>query len=279
MSLVDTRIDLGTIDVRPGPEFIHRRSNSLPFLSLYGFSDQGSFSYSKLPARPITLSVLKLDGSCFDIEVKHSATVGELKQAVEAAFSYMPQKGPGKISWPHVWGHFCLGFHGQKLLSEADSISYFGIREGDQLQFIRHLSTTSNSFTKKGSFKRVLTSERNKMYALYPPSLNFLCHLIICRSLTAPRRAAAAEIELNADDDDCFSEMENGTYVHKDDSDLGMIELQEVTDHTSLMTPWFPYSRLSPREKKRKFKVSHSRYGCGFFSGIKNVVQFCGSRC
>ncbi|CAI0416640.1 unnamed protein product [Linum tenue] len=261
MSLVDTRIDLGTIDVRPGPEFIHRRSNSLPFLSLYGFSDQGSFSYSKLPARPITLSVLKLDGSCFDIEVKHSATVGELKQAVEAAFSYMPQKGPGKISWPHVWGHFCLGFHGQKLLSEADSISYFGIREGDQLQFIRHLSTTSNSFTKKGSFKRVLTSERNKI------------------SLTAPRRAAAAEIELNADDDDCFSEMENGTYVHKDDSDLGMIELQEVTDHTSLMSPWFPYSRLSPREKKRKFKVSHSRYGCGFFSGIKNVVQFCGSRC
>ncbi|CAL1375030.1 unnamed protein product [Linum trigynum] len=237
MSLVDTRIDLGTIDVRPGPEFIHRRSNSLPFLSLYGFSDQGSFSYSKLPARPITLSVLKLDGSCFDIEVKNSATVGELKQAVEAAFSYMPQKGPGKISWPHVWGHFCLGFHGQKLLSEADSISYFGIREGDQLQFIRHLSTTSDSFTKKGSFKRVLTSERNKI------------------------------------------EMENGTYVHKDESDLGMIELQEVTDHTSLMSPWFPYSRLSPREKKRKFKVSHSRYGCGFFSGIKNVVQFCGSRC
>ena len=28
-----------------------------------------------------------------------SATVEELRQAVEAVFSYMPQEGPGKISW------------------------------------------------------------------------------------------------------------------------------------------------------------------------------------
>ena len=34
-----------------------------------------------------------------DIEVRKTATVAELKQAVEAVFSYMPQKGPGKISW------------------------------------------------------------------------------------------------------------------------------------------------------------------------------------
>ncbi|CAI0444309.1 unnamed protein product [Linum tenue] len=168
MSLVDTRIDIGNFGGGPVTEFLHHQSNSLPFLALYGFSNQGSFSYSKLPARPITLSVLKLDGSCFDIQIKHLATVGELKQAVEAAFSYMPQKGPGKISWRHVWGHFCLGFHGQKLLSEADSISCFGIMEGDQLQFIRHLST-SCIFTKKGSFRGILSSERNKMYALYPP--------------------------------------------------------------------------------------------------------------
>ncbi|CAI0444308.1 unnamed protein product [Linum tenue] len=107
MSLVDTRIDIGNFGGGPVTEFLHHQSNSLPFLALYGFSNQGSFSYSKLPARPITLSVLKLDGSCFDIQIKHLATVGELKQAVEAAFSYMPQKGPGKISWyvsslPHL---------------------------------------------------------------------------------------------------------------------------------------------------------------------------------
>ncbi|CAN1325119.1 hypothetical protein LINPERPRIM_LOCUS33393 [Linum perenne] len=98
MSLVDTRIELGSPG-GPTTDFLHRRSNSLPFLSLYGFSDNASFSYSKLPARPITLSILKLDGTCFDVEVKNSASVAELKHAVETAFSYMPQKGPGKISW------------------------------------------------------------------------------------------------------------------------------------------------------------------------------------
>lgn len=33
------------------------------------------------------------------IQVTKTATVAQLKQAVEAAFSHMPQNGPGKISW------------------------------------------------------------------------------------------------------------------------------------------------------------------------------------
>ncbi|CAN0888091.1 U11/U12 small nuclear ribonucleoprotein 25 kDa protein [Linum grandiflorum] len=283
MSLVDTRIDLGSPGGGTPTEFLHRRSNSLPFLSLYGFSDSASFSYSKLPARPITLSILKLDGTCFDVDVKNSATVAELKHAVEAAFSFMPQKGPGKISWQHVWGHFCLSFHGQKLLCEADCISNFGIREGDQLQFIRHVSTTF-TFTKKGSIKRMLSTERNKITLLLTQSvvlMNDLPGVIFTSLLTSPRRDAdASEIKLNADDDACFSDMENGTFGSHDreeSGDLEMIELQEGVD-PSLASPWFPYSRLSPKESKRRLKVSPSRYGCGFFSGFKNIAQFCGTR-
>lgn len=34
-----------------------------------------------------------------DIQVRRSATVAELKGAVELVFSHMPQNGPGKISW------------------------------------------------------------------------------------------------------------------------------------------------------------------------------------
>ena len=34
-----------------------------------------------------------------DVEVANAATVAELKQAVEAVFSHVPQKGPGKILW------------------------------------------------------------------------------------------------------------------------------------------------------------------------------------
>lgn len=87
-----------------------------------------SFSYRKLPSQPLRLSVLKLDGSSFgnssviiflcfmanfnsmklimsclicftDIVVSKMATIAEVKQAVQAVFSHMPKKGPGKISW------------------------------------------------------------------------------------------------------------------------------------------------------------------------------------
>lgn len=34
-----------------------------------------------------------------DIEVMKTASIAELRLAVEAAFSHMPKKGPGKISW------------------------------------------------------------------------------------------------------------------------------------------------------------------------------------
>ncbi|PNX57868.1 U11/U12 small nuclear ribonucleoprotein 25 kDa protein, partial [Trifolium pratense] len=54
--------------------------------------------YDKLPSQPLRLSVLKLDGSSFDIQVSKTATIAELKDAVEAVFSYSPQHGPGKIS-------------------------------------------------------------------------------------------------------------------------------------------------------------------------------------
>lgn len=38
--------------------------------------------------------------SCFEeIEVAKTGTVGELKRAVEAAFSHLPKEGPGKVSW------------------------------------------------------------------------------------------------------------------------------------------------------------------------------------
>lgn len=41
-----------------------------------------------------------------DIEVIKTATIAELKEAVEAVFSHMPKKGPVKISW-----YICLLIH------------------------------------------------------------------------------------------------------------------------------------------------------------------------
>lgn len=103
-----------------------------------------SFSYGKLPLEPIKLTVLKLDGSSFDITVVKNPTVAQLKQAVEDAFSHFPKHGIGKVSWSHVWGQFCLCFEDQKLLDDQDSIRLHGIKDGDQLQFVRHTSVSYN---------------------------------------------------------------------------------------------------------------------------------------
>ncbi|KAF5726249.1 ATP synthase subunit b' isoform 2 [Tripterygium wilfordii] len=142
----------------------HRSSVSLPFSPLMLVDDRSrkSSSYSKLPEEPIKLSVLKLDGSSFDVEVMKTATLAELREAVEDVFSHMPKKGVGKISWPHVWGHFCLCFDGQKLLTETDYISNYCIKDGDQLYFIRHHSPCY-SMVKKRSKKRVLGQKQRNM--------------------------------------------------------------------------------------------------------------------
>ncbi|GFZ08349.1 ubiquitin-like superfamily protein [Actinidia rufa] len=102
-----------------------------PYLRIDGIRRK-SFSYDKLPPHPLKLSICKLDGSSFDVEIVRTATVGELKQAVEGVFSHMPKKGPGKISWSHVWGHFCLCYDGWNLVVDSEPISSYGIIDGDQ---------------------------------------------------------------------------------------------------------------------------------------------------
>ncbi|XP_073276549.1 uncharacterized protein [Primulina huaijiensis] len=106
-----------------------------------------SLSYDKLPPEPISLTVLKLDGSSFGIKLAKTGTVGELKLAVEAAFDHLPKKGPTKVSWAHVWGQFCLCHDGRKLLIDSDYIRMCGIQDGDQLQFARHASNYDNLVT------------------------------------------------------------------------------------------------------------------------------------
>ncbi|KAJ4887924.1 Ubiquitin-like superfamily protein [Raphanus sativus] len=108
-----------------------------------------TFSYDKLPAEPIRLSVLKLDGTTFDVNVTSSATVRDLKLAIETAFSHVPKKGPSKISWSHVWGHFCLCYGGQKLVTDTECIGSYGMKDGDEVRFKNHVSG-GNAVLNKG---------------------------------------------------------------------------------------------------------------------------------
>ncbi|GAA0187386.1 hypothetical protein LIER_34674 [Lithospermum erythrorhizon] len=95
-----------------------------------------SFSYNKIQQEPLRLTVLKLDGTSFEIYVAKNGTVADLKDAVETAFCYSPQT----VSWSHVWGNFCLCYDGYKLLSDNDYISGYEIQDGDQIKFVRHVS-------------------------------------------------------------------------------------------------------------------------------------------
>ncbi|XP_062022169.1 uncharacterized protein LOC133738609 [Rosa rugosa] len=116
-------------------------------------------SYKKLAPSPLlTLSVLKLDGSVFEIHVGRTATVAELKQAVEVVFT----SSICKIPWSLVWGHFCLCHVGKKLTNDRAHIRNFGIKDGDQIEFIRHMSI-SNMPLEKGSKNETVPYKQHLM--------------------------------------------------------------------------------------------------------------------
>ncbi|CAK8568607.1 unnamed protein product [Lathyrus sativus] len=123
-----------------------RRSLSIQLSSLMIVDD--SLSYGRLPSQNLTLSILKLDSSSFQVEVAKTATVAELKDAVEAVFR------PEKISWPLVWGQFCLCYEAQKLVTETDYLREYGIKDGDQLHFVRHISNVCS--IQRKSKKRIV---------------------------------------------------------------------------------------------------------------------------
>uniref|UniRef100_A0A1D1Y5Y6 U11/U12 small nuclear ribonucleoprotein n=1 Tax=Anthurium amnicola TaxID=1678845 RepID=A0A1D1Y5Y6_9ARAE len=98
-----------------------------------GFRRWSSFSYYRLPEHRLRLTIVKLDSSSFDVQVMRSASISDLKLAVEEIFTRSP-KGEGEISWFHVWGHFCLCYKDQKLIDNKVSLKTFGIKDGDEAE-------------------------------------------------------------------------------------------------------------------------------------------------
>ncbi|KAH1203554.1 hypothetical protein AAZX31_17G198600 [Glycine max] len=145
----------------PNTKSPRRSSTSSSLAIIDGIFARKSFFYDRLPSQPLRLTVLKLDGSCFHIQVSKTATVAELKDAVEAVFSHVPHKGPAKISWAHVWGQFCLCYDGQKLVTEKDNLRNYGIKDGDQLRFIRHV-TNNCCVQRKRLKKRVVYLKQHR---------------------------------------------------------------------------------------------------------------------
>ncbi|PON81411.1 Ubiquitin-related domain containing protein [Trema orientale] len=235
-----------------------RRSLALPLSPLMlidGLSRKG-VSYDKLPEEPLKLSVLKLDGSSFDMQVAKTATVAELKKAVEGVFSHLPQKGPEKISWPHVWGHFCLCYNDQKLVVDTDYVKNYGIKDGDQLHFMRHVSISYN-LIKKRSKKGVVAAKQPNVSGSPPIS---------------------CDDDEQSDKEHNYDDKENRKLQHY--IDQGCFTGQHETRLTRLLGEWFSHCKMASVGKSRvECLACPSRITTGFMGGFKKIIQRFGEKC
>ncbi|XVE56228.1 hypothetical protein DITRI_Ditri03aG0221100 [Diplodiscus trichospermus] len=89
------------------------------------------------------ISILKLDGTSFDVAVMNSATVKDLKLAIKKKVieSEQSKMGHRHISWKHVWANFCLAYGNEKLLDDGAAIQDFGIRNNSQVQLLPYVVT------------------------------------------------------------------------------------------------------------------------------------------
>ncbi|XP_062097581.1 uncharacterized protein LOC133803520 [Humulus lupulus] len=237
-----------------------RRSLGLPLspLMLIDSLSRKSVSYDKLPEEPLKLSILKLDGSSFDVQITRTSTVAELKKAVEDVFSYLPQKGPEKISWPHIWGHFCLCYNGRKLIVDTDHVKNHDIKDGDQLHFVRHVSISYNLIKKRSNKKGYVSSKQPNT----PQSPSTNCG------------------------EDEQSEHEHYNYDHKERrklqqcSDQGCFRGQHETRLTRLLGEWFSHCKTSSVGRRRmEGPTSPSRLASGFMGSFTKIIQRCGEKC
>lgn len=214
-------------------------SSALSFVS-----SRKSFSYDKLAQAPIHLTVVKLDGSSFGIEVLRMATISDLKEAVESAFSHLPNKGPGKISWRHLWAQFCLSYRGQELLNDSEYIKSYGVRDGDELRFVRHVSIAYN-LIKKRSSKRIEAPK--PIVETYEEEI--------------PKEEASDDLEnLSCQVEDISSH--NDTYML-----------------SQFFRGWFMYSRLSSSEQlKLEAQANRSRWTGGFVGCLRSLFHICDNR-
>ncbi|OVA08863.1 hypothetical protein BVC80_8809g8 [Macleaya cordata] len=80
------------------------------------------------------ISIVKMDGTSFDVAVLNSATVKDLKLAIKKKTNEIEQSKMGHrhISWRHVWANFCLAYHNDKLIDDKSVLQDFGIRNSSQ---------------------------------------------------------------------------------------------------------------------------------------------------
>ncbi|KAK9978037.1 hypothetical protein ABG768_019811 [Culter alburnus] len=89
----------------------------------------------------MTVRVCKADGEVMPIVVVQSATVLDLKKAIRRYMELKQQREGGvkHISWKYVWRTFHLVFNGEKLEDDKRKLKDYGIRNRDEVTFLKKL--------------------------------------------------------------------------------------------------------------------------------------------
>ncbi|KAG9280007.1 U11/U12 small nuclear ribonucleoprotein 25 kDa protein [Astyanax mexicanus] len=89
----------------------------------------------------MTVRVCKADGEIMPIVVVQSATVLDLKKAIQRYMELKQQREGGikHISWKYVWRTFHLVFNGERLEEDKWKLKDYGIRNRDDVTFMKKL--------------------------------------------------------------------------------------------------------------------------------------------
>uniref|UniRef100_A0A2K5IML9 U11/U12 small nuclear ribonucleoprotein 25 kDa protein n=3 Tax=Catarrhini TaxID=9526 RepID=A0A2K5IML9_COLAP len=89
----------------------------------------------------MTVRVCKMDGEVMPVVVVQSATVLDLKKAIQRYVQLKQEREGGiqHISWSYVWRTYHLASAGEKLTEDKKRLRDYGIRNRDEVSFIKKL--------------------------------------------------------------------------------------------------------------------------------------------
>uniref|UniRef100_A0A8D0BM64 Small nuclear ribonucleoprotein U11/U12 subunit 25 n=1 Tax=Salvator merianae TaxID=96440 RepID=A0A8D0BM64_SALMN len=75
------------------------------------------------------------------VVVVQNATVLELKKALQRFVQLRQERAGGvpHISWRYIWRTYCLSFGGEKLTDDGKKLREYGIRNRDEVSFVKRL--------------------------------------------------------------------------------------------------------------------------------------------
>ncbi|XP_014671973.1 PREDICTED: U11/U12 small nuclear ribonucleoprotein 25 kDa protein-like [Priapulus caudatus] len=93
--------------------------------------------------RSMTVNVRRADDKVYPVVVTQAATVRDLKGAITRYVALKLSRDVSRplkhISWRYVWRTYWLTFEGQKLNDDKKPLKEYGIRNRDELTFIKRL--------------------------------------------------------------------------------------------------------------------------------------------